>query len=356
MKKQFIFICLAIGCAATVACDVKKSMIKKQGGEKKAEDRKEVKPQITDDALAKVEITAPPEPGDEERCMGKFLKEEAARRAKEGMLEPLLIKARVHGILVDFIDSLVRTAGEKSFMKAEKLAADYRQRIEMAGGGASKDELKAIQNVVKVRLSAYASCMSVASRNTSWCRSVEKIWSDGAQDCYKSYAFYALIASEVIGKRKTCEEAFKKFPAFKQKEILAVCEALSNEKPGLCPWEDMSKGNIFCRSAATRGRTHICKKATFDEPELEYDCCEKFGWRFANVASGSASAYDIPETGALSGDEEGCARAMTWGLMEDLGLYFDLKIPDEIEKNKHDISYENYLCPLIIYWTHRKVP
>jgi hypothetical protein len=218
-----------------------------------------------------------------------------------------------------------------------------------------EQDLSAIMSIVKSRLTAYGSCMSVASRDDAPCSSLRSAWEDGGLDCYMVYAIYKLMVRDVLIGGKSCEEALAGFKQFKKEDNLALCEALLQQKPELCPWEDLSRENVMCQVAASRARLDVCKKGAFEDPGRDVFCCELFGWRLSSVVSGTADPYVIPEAGALSGDKEGCMRSLTWGLIGDMASMFGYE-PSEKEEAPVTDKTGNYLCILEIHWSTLEVP
>ena len=292
-----------------------------------------------------------PETDPKQRCMANFLKVEAARREDERLLEPAFLKVKLHAALAALLDSVVMDAKARGFKTAEKNA------IGIVEGRVNAQVASLIKNILKERLAAYASCMAVASRDATWCGAAGEAWDDVGPACARNFGIYVLIVQEVIPGKKSCGEALSKVKDLEGDEPRAFCEALSQQKPELCPWESLSVGNVLCQSAAARGTTTICSEGKFDVdfPARDEACCEQFGWRFANVVGLGAEAYIIPEVGAISGDAEGCARALRWGLMEDLGPEFDLGVP--LPKGTDPAGkFGHYLCPHTIYWSSLEPP
>jgi hypothetical protein len=290
-----------------------------------------------------------PEAASEQRCMANSLTVEAARRENERLLEPAFLTLKRHAAFSAMIDSVVVDAKARAFKLAEKNA------VKIVEGRVNTQVMSMIKNVLKERLAAYASCAAVASKDAAWCTAAGEAWDDVGPACARNFGIYVLIAQKVIAGKKTCGEALSKVKALEGEETRAFCEALSQQKPELCPWESLSIGNVLCQSAAARGTTSICSKGKFDVPERDEACCEQFGWRFANVAGSGAEAYVIPEAGAISGDAEGCARALRWGMLEDLGPSFDLDVPQPKGSDPAG-KFGHYLCPHTIYWSSLEPP
>lgn len=284
-----------------------------------------------------------------QRCLGEFLHDEADRRKKERALEPVYVEAKRKGLLIDIIDLAAAGAVDR------KIEGVVPETEALSKGIVSEQDLSFIKNVLGVRLTAYASCMSVAARDASWCKSLSAVWKDGGLDCYKVFATYVLIGQDALKGGKSCGDVLKGFKIFDEKDSLAYCEALVGQKPELCPWEELSMGNVNCQAAASRARLNICSKGKFDMPEREIYCCEQFGWRFSSAVDGSADPYIIPEAGAITGEEKGCLQSLTWGLLRDLGPVFGMEV-GEIEKATNPETFGHYLCPLTIYWTDQEVP
>jgi hypothetical protein len=293
---------------------------------------------------------AQPAVSSDERCMSSFLHGEADRREAERKLVPVYLKAKRHSIFMDLIEACSADAAEGRFDLARTHALD------MAKGTVGEQDMSLIDNVLKMRLTAFASCMSLASKSDSWCVGVGKAWSESSLECYKNYTIFVLIAGEVIAGKKSCADVMKKLKVYEDEVKMPFCEALSRSKPELCPGEELSFGNVMCQSAASRGTTNICKKGNFaDTFDRDYHCCELLGWRFANVVDGTADGYVIPELGALSGDAKGCGRALTWGLVGDLGPVFDLEVPAPPGGAAVNL-YSHYICPLSITWSMEEPP
>ncbi len=287
----------------------------------------------------------------QEKCLGNFLHLEAHRRKVERALIPLYREAQRRATLMKVIDFSAAEATTSKF----KLILD--RLSEITSGILNQSEIELVTNIVRNRLSAFASCLSLATKSDKWCAELGRAWQEESLDCYINYGIYVLVAGEVISGKKSCREAMQRLEAFGDDDIkIPFCEALAGAKPELCPGEESSTLNVLCRSAATRGATHICRQGKFgDSYERNYRCCELFGWRFGSVVSGSADAYVIPERGALSGDTKGCHRALRWGLFADLVPVFGYEIPAPTDQSS-PYEYTRYLCPQVIYWSLEEPP
>jgi hypothetical protein len=299
--------------------------------------------------------TPPPAPP-EQKCLAENYKLEAARRWKEVQLEPLFIEAGLHARLAALLGAVTEAAAGRKFDTLPGKVTKIWEEMKRFRTATSDSDLEMMKNIVKIRVGAYASCMAIASRDASWCARPETLSQDFGPTCNGGYVYLVIIGKEAIGKGKSCEEAAGNFHAYPRDEILAVCRAIKDQKPALCPEGETTPPGILCRAAATRATTHICENIASDRHERDVSCCELFSWRFANIVSGIADPYIIPEAGALSGDKKGCMRGLAWGLMEDLGPLFGFDAPKDAASTPENNLFGDYLCPMIVQWSQREPP
>ncbi len=302
------------------------------------------------------EVKKPPKsPG--ERCFGDFLIAEAERRDKERSLEPFLAEARRVSLMIDMIDFTAKAAAERKYDGVSQGLEKYIESLKSLKPDVPEDEIGLVENIVSRRLGAYAACMAAAARDSSYCADLEKSWKDRAEDCYLNYELTILIAEKAVRNKGSCKDIQEKYGVYEDAmkgKFLKICEAVVKEDPKLCPGEETSGPDAFCRIAASRARSSVCGEADFKGSDNSYNCCETFGWRFSKIVLGKESSTIIPDMGALSGDGKGCSRALEWGLMEDLGMIFKADMPEKLQKKPE--SWGQYLCPLIIYWSSLEPP
>jgi len=308
------------------------------------------------DAAAPEAQAPAPNEAPSQKCLAENYKLEAARRWKEVQLEPLFMEAGLHSRMASLMNAVTETAAGKKFDIVDGQIAKIWQELKSFRPGTSDSDLELMKNVARRRIIAYSACRAMASRDPSWCAGLEIYSKDSAASCYWNYATFAIIGDEAILKGKSCEEACGSFSGIALSELLSACNAVKEKKPGLCPWDETSTSGAFCRAAAQRAGGNDCQKIAGEDRVRDAACCEHYAWRFANVSSGHADPYVIPEGGALAGDEKGCMNALSWGLMDDLGALFGLEVPEKSAGEFGDSIYGDYLCPMVIYWSQREPP
>ncbi len=286
--------------------------------------------------------------------MAQNLHIEAKRRKMEADLEPLLRKTLLHSFLIDLIDDVSAAGQSKNFKNLSSIARNTWERSRPLWTGV-EDDPAMLEHVIRSRAGAYASCMAVAATDTAYCEAASFISDDNRESCHMVYSLFALIAGEAIREGGSCGSVMKKCRILPYEEAVDFCNAIVENKSQLCPWPETSPPGIFCRAAIARGSSNICESMDLDEETSMISCCEQFEWRFASALGKGATPYVIPELGALAGDEEGCMRALKWGLFHDLAELFGVEDLPETAKD-HSNKYSEYICPLIIHWSQRETP
>jgi hypothetical protein len=299
-------------------------------------------------------IHAPPD--SDEKCMTEFLKLEAKRRANEMAMEPVFRKAVLNELLVELITEVSSLNSPNQFKTVSEVAGSYWKKLEPLRPETSEDDLKIMENVIKRRMEAYFSCMAVASGDSSFCKVMDEPQALHHQNsCRWLYAIYTQIVAQAVKKGKECAAVMQNSGIGTPATAAAFCYAVAGRRGDKCPWEETSLEGAYCRAAAGRGTSLACKKVKLEERTNNRECCEMFEWRFMSATGSSATAYDIPEIGALSGDTEGCRKALQWGLFENLAPLFNV---ESFQGAKTDLSqlFGEFTCPLVIYWTQREPP
>jgi len=283
-------------------------------------------------------------------CFADNMKLEADRRSVEFKLEPIMARLRQIQVLMEIIDEVAGTALCKKTFTLKPILDNAWERLESVPAGFAKDELAHLENIINSRAQAYLTCMAVAERNAGLCDLAKDTTAGQKDGCHVTYAVYALIAERAVKKGEPCAEVMKD-PGVRLPEGTAqACEAIVGQKPELCPWEEGSARQAYCRAAATRSAAAACAAGAWTPKPHDLACCGKFKWRFASVLNPASTSYNIPEVGALSGETEGCLNALRWGLFEDLAPVFKVEnLPTPVIDPGP--TYGEYLCPLEIFWS-----
>jgi len=345
LRRKSIFLIFTIALLPIVCC--KRESIHST---KKVEDARIDTPtseeQTTGDVINETQYTG-------QKCMAENLKIEAQRRLEETQTEPLFLKAGLHSLSVSLLNSVSQAVSSKKFDDLPGIVQKIWNDMKKFRPSTSSDDMELLKNIVTQRASAYASCMSVATRDISWCESIEKLSKNHSNNCSVLYALFVVIAQEAILNGKICEEVSNNFNRIPSNILVETCNAIKEEKPDRCPWKETENAGLVCRAVASRGISNHCSKLN-DEKTIK--CCELLAWRFMNIISGHAEPYIIPEAGALQKDDKGCMRSLHWGIMKDTAGLFELETDEEKVKESYKNMYGEYLCPMIVYWSGKEPP
>jgi hypothetical protein len=206
-------------------------------------------------------------------------------------------------------------------------------------------EQSELYNLSVFRASGYVRCAVLVNRDPSLCETLDGLLSEETRKCRAVTALWVIVADEVMRQGRDCSEVVdSQVWSFENLEDhgSAFCGAISNGKPDQCPAEfDGTPGSPLCTVAAARGAPDACRSEEHRPPWWQ-ECCEEFGRRFAAFVDPAASPGTSPELGAISGDAQGCLRALRAGLLADVGSLFGLTGAEG--------SYGNGECRPVIPW------
>jgi hypothetical protein len=275
---------------------------------------------------------------------------EAGRVEAGEALALALSRLKSHGILLDLVKDLSAVGPSRSFKKAGGINESALGRMKETRKGTGDDVLELLNNVARRNLEAYASCMAVAKGDPSWCDAAEKTWKGSGTDCGIVYDIYLLIMGKAYTQTRPCSKIMTEARTMKGEEGVRLCEALVGGDPDACPWDQADPRGAYCAAAAIKGNIRACDKVKIGWEEKKKRCCEIFAWRMSWLPSGSGE-IEIPEAGALKGNEAGCLNALRWGLFESLAPLFD--VPLEGDHPSFGELGGEFLCPVLVYWTER---
>jgi len=297
-----------------------------------------------------------PEGSAEDKNHGTYIQEIAqleAKRIKAGeALAMTRSRLKLHGLLLELVDDLAGIGPSGNFRKAAEVNKKALARIKETRQGTGDDVLDVLNNIARRHMEAYASCMTVAKGDPSWCDVVEKTWDGAGASCDVIYDLYVLIMGKAFIENKPCSKVMAEARTLKGEEGVKFCEALVRGDPDACPWDEAEPRGAYCAAAALKGNIRACGKVKIGWEEKKKRCCEIFAWRMSWLPSGSGE-IEIPEAGALKGDQAGCMNALRWGLFESLASAFDVPLEGD-----HPAAAElggEFLCPVLIYWTEREM-
>jgi hypothetical protein len=267
-------------------------------------------------------------------------------------LATTLSQWKLYGLLLDLVDDLSAAGPSGSFRKAADINMKALARLKEVRQGVGDDTLDMLNNVARRNLEAYASCMTVAKGDPSWCDTVEKAWKGSGRSCDVLYDIHVLIMGRAYVKNQPCGKVMAEARTMKGEEGVQLCEAVVRRDSDLCPWDESDPRGAYCAAAASKGNIKACDKVKIGWEEKKKRCCEIFAWRMSWMPSG-LDGTAVPEAGALKGNEAGCMNALRWGLFESLALAFG--VPLEGDHPAVEELNGEFLCPVLVYWTEREM-
>ncbi len=300
---------------------------------------------------------APPAETSKQSCGADHQREDSRSLIEAEKMRPIMEKVMVHGALPGILDAISDVARRKAFTELDGLIKEQLAGIERVNPGLAGVVRPVLEKAVRVRVGAYATCMSLAEDDISWCTGQDASWQGERQACQVMHTVHRRIALGVIQKGGDCASVMEGSPevyGIDGAKWVEVCEAFRDMKPDGCPPGLDAGVAAMCRAAAARSGHEHCKVEEGVHSALWEPCCSKFAYRLAVVATGKADPGLIPEQGALDGDRDGCERALAWGLFQDLAWLFGIEgVPGSpIETSDTD----DYLCRFQIYNSPQELP
>jgi len=293
---------------------------------------------------------------DEEPKKGTYIQDiaklEAGRAGAGEALAQALSKLALQGLLLELVEDLAAVGPSGSFKKAAGINKKMLARMKETRKGTGDDVLDLLNNVARRNLEAYGSCMAVAKGDPAWCDGLEKTWEGAGASCGAIYDLHVLVMGKAFIKNQPCSKAMAGARSLEGEVGVKFCEAVIRQDEDACPADDSEPLGAYCAAAARKGNIRACSKVKIGWGDKQKRCCEIFAWRMSWMPAGS-SEVEIPEAGALKGDEAGCMNALRWGLFESLAPVFE--VPLEGEHPAAGELYGEFLCPVLVYWTQREM-
>lgn len=290
-------------------------------------------------------------------CGADHQKEDSRSMLEAEKMRPVLAKVMTQAALPGILDAIPDAARRKAFPELGGVMEQQIKIIERVDPGLAGVVRPVLAKAVRVRVGAYATCMSLAEDDISWCTEQDASWEGERQACQVMHTVHRRIGLGVIRKGGDCAGVMEGSPEVYGIDAagwVEVCEAFRDMKPEGCPPGLDTGVAAMCRAAAARSGHEHCKIEEGVHSALWEPCCSKFAYRLGAVGSGKADPGLIPEQGALSGDRDGCERALVWGLFVDLAGLFGIEGVGESPLQASDT--DDYLCRFQVYHSPQELP
>ncbi|MBW2260959.1 MAG: hypothetical protein JRG91_03220 [Deltaproteobacteria bacterium] len=300
---------------------------------------------------------AAPEEPPAQTCGADHQKDDARLRLEHEKMHPILTRVRFEGELAGFIEGIRDAARRKAFGEMAGVIEGTLEEMERLSKGASDNLRPLLERSVKARAGAYATCMSLADDDISWCTALDDAWTGERAACQVMHTAHRRIAVGAVRGGADCASAMAGSPetiGLSEKDWVAMCQAVKDMKPETCPAGIEARVEAMCKAAAARSGREHCKLLEEEHSPVWEPCCVKFAYRLGGVIVGKAAPGLLPELAAIEGDRDGCERALAWGVFQDTAWIFGVEgVPDSPLK---DNDSDDYLCLFQVYHSVEKLP
>jgi hypothetical protein len=300
-------------------------------------------------------VETPPPPEQKKSCGQDHVKDFVRLKEQAVAMQPLMRRLKADRIYLDFIDGIREAARRRAFGEIPGVIdAAVEELAHLDRGG---NVPLVFERSARARVGAYATCMSLADDDISWCTSLDEEWTGERTSCQVMHAVLTRIAVRAVREGGDCATVMAGSPeviGLKEKHWVAMCQAVKDRDPEKCPSGIDDKVASMCKATAERdGREH-CKALAGERSGIWEPCCLGFVYRVAVVIEGKADPSMSPEMAALSGDREGCERALAWRLVQDTAQISGIDGAPQSPVDAQDS--EDYVCRFQVYHSVEKLP
>jgi len=297
----------------------------------------------------------PPPPEQKKTCGQDHVKSFVRLKEEAVAMQPLLGRLMADSTYLDFVEAVRDAARRRAF--GEIPAAIDTAVKDLAHLNRVGNVSLVLERSVQARVGGYATCMSLAEDDASWCTSLDEEWSGERAACQVMHTAFTRIAVKAVREGGDCATVMAGSPeviGLGEDQWIAMCQAVKDRDPEKCPQGVDPKADAMCKGTAERDGREYCKPPEGERSEIWEQCCIEFVYRMAVVIVGKAKPSMSPEMDALSGDREGCERALVWRLLQDTAQVSGI---DGAPASPIDArETEDYVCRFQVYHSVEKLP